>query len=83
LGRRFSLKIPYILGIKLVYSGNTMVKIVEPNKGKHIAASSDINTIVASKDVLSKLRFFPEEGPLHTSKVDKKRIEDKPRDLVL
>jgi hypothetical protein len=32
---------------------NSKVKIVEPNKGKHIAVSSDINTIVAPKDMFS------------------------------
>ena len=32
------------------YSENAEVKIVEPNKGKHIAVAGDINTIVASKD---------------------------------
>ena len=31
------------------YSENTEVKIVEPNKGKHIAVAGDINTIVASR----------------------------------
>ncbi len=32
---------------------NSKVKIVEPNKGKHIAVSADINTIVAAKDMFS------------------------------
>jgi hypothetical protein len=32
---------------------NSKVKIVEPNKGKHIAVSGDINTIVAAKDMFS------------------------------
>ena len=32
------------------YSENTNVKIVEPNKGKHIAVAGDINTIVVSKE---------------------------------
>jgi hypothetical protein len=34
----------------MIYSGNTIVKIVEPNKGRHIAVAGDINTIVASKE---------------------------------
>jgi len=34
----------------MIHSGNTRVKIVEPNKGKHIGISGDINTIVASKE---------------------------------
>ena len=56
------------------YSENTEVKIVEPNKGKHIAVAGDINTIVASKDdtggtyTLSKLKFFREAALLHTFK---------------
>ena len=29
---------------------NGKVKIVEPNKGRHIAVAGDINTIVASKE---------------------------------
>ena len=29
---------------------NGKVKIVEPNKGKHIAVAGDINSIVASKE---------------------------------
>lgn len=33
---------------KTVENGN--VKIVEPNKGRHIAVAGDINTIVASKE---------------------------------
>jgi hypothetical protein len=32
------------------YSENTEVKIVEPNKGRHIAVAGDINTIIASKE---------------------------------
>jgi hypothetical protein len=53
---------------------NRKVKIVEPNKGQHIAVVGDINTIVASKEdtvehtALLKLRFFQEEVLLHTSK---------------
>ena len=34
----------------MIYSGNTIVKIVEPNKGRHIAVAGDINTIVPSKE---------------------------------
>ena len=58
----------------MIYSGNTIVKIVEPNKGRHIAVAGDINTIVASKEdtggtySLSKLRFFQEEVLLRTFK---------------
>jgi hypothetical protein len=32
---------------------NSKVKIVEHNEGKHTAVSSDINTIVAAKDMFS------------------------------
>ena len=35
---------------------NRKVKIVEPNKGKHIAVSGDINTIVATKDMFSQIQ---------------------------
>ena len=38
------------------YSENTEVKIVEPNKGKHIAVAGDMNTIVASKTGRLELR---------------------------
>lgn len=31
------------------YSKNTEVKLVEPNKGRHIAVAGDMNAIVASK----------------------------------
>ncbi len=53
---------------------NGEVKIVEPNRGRHIAVASDINTIVASKEdtgrtySLSKQRFFQEEVLLHIFK---------------
>jgi quercetin dioxygenase-like cupin family protein len=33
----------------MIYSGNTIVKIVESNKGRHITVAGDINTIVPSK----------------------------------
>jgi hypothetical protein len=31
-------------------NNNNKVKIVEPNKGKHMAVAGQINTIVASKE---------------------------------
>jgi len=51
------------------YSENTEVKIVEPNKGKHIAVAGDINTIIASKDDTGgtysfiEAKVFPGGGP--------------------
>ena len=57
---------------KTVENGN--VKIVKPNKGRHIAVAGDINTIVVSKEdtgkhtALSKQKFFQEEVLLHTFK---------------
>ena len=51
------------------YSENTGVKIVEPNKGRHIAVSGDINTIIASKEdtggtySLIEAKVFPGGGP--------------------
>ena len=48
---------------------NTKVKIVEPNKGKHIAVVGDINTIVASKEDTGgtysfiEAKVFPGGGP--------------------
>jgi hypothetical protein len=53
---------------------NRKIKILEPNKGKHIAIVGDINTILAFKEdtggtiALLKLRFFLAEGLSHTSK---------------
>ena len=53
----------------MIYSGNTIVKIVGPNKGRHIAVAGDINTIVASKEVTGgtysfiEAKVFPGEGP--------------------
>jgi hypothetical protein len=32
---------------------NSKVKIVQPNKGKHIAVSGEFDTIVAAKDMFS------------------------------
>lgn len=32
----------------MTYPENRIVKIVEPNKGKHVAVTGDINTIVLS-----------------------------------
>jgi quercetin dioxygenase-like cupin family protein len=52
---------------------NRKVKVVEPNKGKHIAVAGDINTILASKEETGgtysfiKARVFPGGGPIpHT-----------------
>jgi hypothetical protein len=51
---------------------NRKIKILEPNKGKHIALAGDINTILAFKKTqveriaLSKLRFFLVENRFHT-----------------
>ena len=51
------------------YSGNTIVKIVEPNKGRHIAVAGDINTIVPSKEDTGgtygflEAKVFPGGGP--------------------
>src|SRR6476660_1290222 len=84
---------------------NGKVKIVEPNKGKHIAVAGDINTIVASKEDTDgtysfiEAKVFPGGGPAphiqtreHEGfyviegqlifKVDKQRIEAKPRTFV-
>jgi hypothetical protein len=53
---------------------NRKIKILEPNKGKHIAIVGDINSILASKEdtvehiALLKLRFFLAEVLSHTSK---------------
>jgi quercetin dioxygenase-like cupin family protein len=49
---------------------NRKVKVVEPNKGKHIAVSGDINTILASKEETGgtygfiKAKVFPGGGPI-------------------
>ena len=46
------------------------VKIVEPDKGRHIAISNDINTILASKEdtggtySILEIKVFPNGGPL-------------------
>ena len=48
---------------------NEKVKIVEPNKGRHIAVAGDINTIVASKEDTGgtysfiEAKVFPGGGP--------------------
>ena len=48
---------------------NGKVKIVEPNKGRHIAVAGDINTIVASKEDTGgtysfiEAKVFPGGGP--------------------
>lgn len=48
---------------------NRKVKIVEPNKGKHVAVVGDINTIVASKEDTGgtysfiDVKVFPGGGP--------------------
>jgi mannose-6-phosphate isomerase-like protein (cupin superfamily) len=48
---------------------NTIVKIVEPNKGRHVAVAGDINTIVASKEGTDgtysfiEAKVFPGGGP--------------------
>ena len=44
----------------MIYSGNTVVKIVGSNKGRHIAVAGDINTIVASKEVTGGTYSFIE-----------------------
>ena len=47
----------------MIYSGNTIVKIVEPNKGRHIVVAGDINTIVPSKeDIGGTYSFIEGEG---------------------
>ena len=52
---------------KTVENGN--VKIVEPNKGRHIAEAGDINTIVATKEdtgrtyIFIEAKVFPGGGP--------------------
>ncbi|MER5176517.1 MAG: cupin domain-containing protein [Candidatus Nitrosocosmicus sp.] len=54
----------------MIYPENKKVKIVEPNKGKHIAISGDINTIVASKEDTGgtysfiEAKVFPGGGPI-------------------
>ena len=85
--------------------GNGKVKILEPNKGRHIAVAGDINTIVASKEDTGRTysfieaKVFPGGGPAphiqtreHEGfyviegqlifKVDKQRIDAKPRTFV-
>ena len=74
---------------KTVENGN--VKIVKPNKGRHIAVAGDINTIVVSYSFI-EAKVFPGGGPAPhiqtrehegfyvvegqlTFKVDKQRIE--------
>ncbi|HZD81794.1 MAG TPA: hypothetical protein VE076_02860 [Nitrososphaeraceae archaeon] len=58
----------------MIHSGNTRVKIVEPNKGKHIGISGDINTIVASKEDTGgtysfiEANVFQEQVLFHTFK---------------
>ena len=53
----------------MVGSENRKVKIVEPNRGKHIAVSGDINTIVVSKQDTGgtysfiEAKVFPGGGP--------------------
>ena len=49
---------------------NTKVKILEPNKGKHIAVAGDINTILAFKEDTGgtysfiEAKVFPGGGPI-------------------
>src|SRR4030095_7788136 len=49
---------------------NNKIKIVEPNKGKHIAIPGQINTIVASKEDTGgtysfiEAKVFPGGGPV-------------------
>jgi quercetin dioxygenase-like cupin family protein len=49
---------------------NTKVKILEPNKGKHIAVAVDINTILAFKEDTGgtysfiEAKVFPGGGPI-------------------
>ena len=51
-------------------NNNNKVKIVEPNKGKHIAVAGQINTIVASKEdtggtySIFECKVFPGAGPV-------------------
>jgi hypothetical protein len=51
---------------------NRKIKILEPNKGKHIAVAGDITQFLPSRKTqmgriaLSKLRFFLVEGRFHT-----------------
>lgn len=53
---------------------NRKIKILEPNKGKHIAIVGDINTILAFKEDTGgtysfiEAKVFPGGGPTHTSK---------------
>jgi mannose-6-phosphate isomerase-like protein (cupin superfamily) len=53
---------------------NRKIKILEPNKGKHIAVAGDINKFLHSRKTqveriaLSKLRFFLVDGRFHTFK---------------
>jgi hypothetical protein len=60
--------------IKNVPNNMAKVKIVEPNKGKHIAVPGQINTIVASKEDTGETysfiecKVFPGAGPVHTFK---------------
>lgn len=52
------------------YPKNKIVKIVEPGKGKHIAISGDINTIIASRGDTGgtysfiEAKVFPGGGPI-------------------
>jgi hypothetical protein len=49
---------------------NNKIKIVEPNKGKHIAVPGQINTIVATKEDTGgtysfiECKIFPGAGPI-------------------
>ena len=49
---------------------NTKVKVVEPNRGRHIAVAGDINTILASKEDTGgtysfiEVKVFPGGGPI-------------------
>jgi hypothetical protein len=53
---------------------NTKVKILEPNKGKHIAVAVDINTILAFKEDTGgtysfiEAKIFPGGGRFHIFK---------------
>jgi mannose-6-phosphate isomerase-like protein (cupin superfamily) len=49
---------------------NRKIKILEPNKGKHIAVAGDINTVLAFKEDTGgtysfiEAKVFPGEGPV-------------------
>jgi mannose-6-phosphate isomerase-like protein (cupin superfamily) len=64
------LNLNFTIGRVLNNMNNNKVKIVEPNKGKHIAVAGDINTIVVSKEDTGgtysfiEAKVFPGGGPV-------------------